>query len=489
MATEPALKPRDRAERGTAAKDIRATRPYLLSPTPLRALARRTASVLALVCLDVIGLTLGLYGALALREYYHGRAPLWGLLWDAPKDWLPFVVLVTLLVFWRAGLYASRERRAGIGSVVSSLLLVTLLTAVFAIVSGHDFSTYAYAPTAFVLCVVAVGLLRASYESLTRDVLTFSQVRRRTLLVGDEDQVAELRHVLGFSRNGIPYEFVGVAEPSPEEVAAVLETEHVDEIVLADPAVDERRLLEIAELGHRSGVRVRIAPRTTELLRERVEYIPGQGVPLFELHPPALAGADWLLKRAFDLVVGSAIVVIGLPLWALIALAVKLDSRGPVLYRSRRIGLHEQEFGMFKFRTMRPDAESRQGALEPANEAPGALFKIREDPRVTRVGRLLRRFSFDEIPNLLNVLKGEMSLVGPRPLPLRDYELLEPWHRKRYLVLPGMTGLWQIAGRSDLSFDELVRLDFYYIENWSTWLDVTILVKTIPAVVGRRGAY
>jgi exopolysaccharide biosynthesis polyprenyl glycosylphosphotransferase len=489
MATEPALKPRDRAERGTAAKDIRATRPYLLSPTPLRALARRTASVLALVCLDVIGLTLGLYGALALREYYHGRAPLWGLLWDAPKDWLPFVVLVTLLVFWRAGLYASRERRAGIGSVVSSLLLVTLLTAVFAIVSGHDFSTYAYAPTAFVLCVVAVGLLRASYESLTRDVLTFSQVRRRTLLVGDEDQVAELRHVLGFSRNGIPYEFVGVAEPSPEEVAAVLESEHVDEIVLADPAVDERRLLEIAELGHRSGVRVRIAPRTTELLRERVEYIPGQGVPLFELHPPALAGADWLLKRAFDLVVGSAIVVIGLPLWALIALAVKLDSRGPVLYRSRRIGLHEQEFGMFKFRTMRPDAESRQGALEPANEAPGALFKIREDPRVTRVGRLLRRFSFDEIPNLLNVLKGEMSLVGPRPLPLRDYELLEPWHRKRYLVLPGMTGLWQIAGRSDLSFDELVRLDFYYIENWSTWLDVTILVKTIPAVVGRRGAY
>jgi len=108
---------------------------------------------------------------------------------------------------------------------------------------------------------------------------------------------------------------------------------------------------------------------------------------------------------------------------------------------------------------------------------------------VTRVGRLLRRFSLDEVPNLLNVFKGQMSLVGPRPLPLRDYELLEPWHRKRYLVLPGMTGLWQIAGRSDLSFDELVRLDFYYIENWSTWLDITILVKTIPAVIGRRGAY
>ena len=488
MATEPAVKPRDEPA-GAAAKGIRATRPRLLSPTPLRALARRVASVLALACLDVIGLTLGLYGALALREYYNGRTPLWGLLWEAPQDWLPFVVLVTLLVFWRAGLYAPRERRAGVGSVVSSLLLVTILTAGFAIVSGHDFATYAFAPTAFVLGVVGVGLLRASYESLTRDVLRFANVRRRTLLVGEPEQMAELRRVLGWSRNGIPYDFVGGVEPAPEDVAAALDREHVDELVLADPAVEERLLLAIAEEAHRRGVRVRVAPRTTELLRERAEYVPGQGVPLFELHPPTLAGTDWLLKRAFDLVAGSAILVAGLPVWLVIALAVKLDSRGPVLYRSRRVGLHEREFGMFKFRTMHGGAEDRQGELEDANEAPGPLFKIRLDPRVTRVGRLLRRFSLDEVPNLLNVFLGQMSLVGPRPLPLRDYELLEPWHRKRYLVMPGMTGLWQIAGRSDLSFDELVRLDFYYIENWSTWLDITILAKTSPAVVGRRGAY
>jgi lipopolysaccharide/colanic/teichoic acid biosynthesis glycosyltransferase len=144
---------------------------------------------------------------------------------------------------------------------------------------------------------------------------------------------------------------------------------------------------------------------------------------------------------------------------------------------------------MFKFRTMHADAEARQPELEEANEAAGPLFKIRSDPRVTRVGGLLRRFSLDEIPNLLNVLRGEMSLVGPRPLPVRDYELLDEWHRKRSHVLPGMTGLWQIAGRSDLSFDELVRLDFYYIERWSLWLDITILARTIPAVLGRRGAY
>ena len=144
---------------------------------------------------------------------------------------------------------------------------------------------------------------------------------------------------------------------------------------------------------------------------------------------------------------------------------------------------------MCKFRTMVDDAASKQAGLEASNEADGPLFKIKNDPRVTRVGAILRSLSLDEVPQVLNVLRGEMSLVGPRPLPLRDYVQLEEWHRRRYLVLPGMTGLWQVSGRISLSFDELVRLDFYYIENWSIWLDITILLKTIPAVLARRGAY
>jgi lipopolysaccharide/colanic/teichoic acid biosynthesis glycosyltransferase len=153
------------------------------------------------------------------------------------------------------------------------------------------------------------------------------------------------------------------------------------------------------------------------------------------------------------------------------------------------MGLGEREFDMLKFRTMHADAAEHQAYLERANEAEGALFKLRRDPRVTSIGAVLRRLSLDEIPQLFNVLRGEMSLVGPRPLPLRDYSQLEEWHRKRYNVLPGMTGLWQISGRSNLGFDDLVRLDFYYLENWSVWLDIAILFKTIPAVLGARGAY
>ena len=232
-----------------------------------------------------------------------------------------------------------------------------------------------------------------------------------------------------------------------------------------------------------------MAPKTSELLTERAEFIPGQGVPLFELRPPVFAGADWFVKRTFDLVVSVLTILVGLPVWLAIAAAIKLSSPGPVFYRDRRIGLHEQEFDMLKFRTMRADAAALQPALEAENEASGALFKIRDDPRVTPMGRLLRRLSLDEVPNVVNVLRGEMSLVGPRPLPVRDFRRLEGWHRKRHLVLPGMTGLWQISGRSQLSFDDLVRLDFYYLENWSIWLDVSILVRTIPAVLARRGAY
>ena len=158
--------------------------------------------------------------------------------------------------------------------------------------------------------------------------------------------------------------------------------------------------------AHRAGVKVRVAPKTTELLTQRAQYVPGQGVPLFELRPPAFAGTDFAVKRSFDIVVSSVLIVVGLPIWLLIAAAIKLTSRGPVFYRDPRIGLGEREFGMLKFRTMVADAPARQRELERANEAGGALFKIRDDPRVTTIGRLLRRFSIDEIPQVLNVLHG-----------------------------------------------------------------------------------
>ena len=488
-------------DRPRVSSDIRATRTSFLARPPLRALLRRLASIAALLTIDVCGLALGLYVALVLRWlYYEHELPLWGVPWEAEEQWLPFLALITVLVFWQAGLYAEREHRAGVGRVVSSLVLVAVLTVVFAWGVDHQFGTYGLAPTAVVTCAAIISVLRASYERLTRDLMHVLGVRRRAVLVGRGDNVEHLLRTLGDTRGGIDYSFVGAISPaqdgipiprlgSLDDLGAVLGERRVDELIVNGGDVSDEQLVELVEQAHQRGVQVRVAPTTAEILTQRAEYVPGQAVPLFELRPPVFAGVDWATKRLFDLAVASVVVVVGLPLWVLIAAAIKLDSRGPVLYRDRRIGLGEHEFGMIKFRTMLSGADRLQDSLETRNEASGPLFKIRDDPRVTRVGAVLRALSLDEVPQALNVLRGEMSLVGPRPLPIRDYHLLEPWHRKRYLVLPGITGLWQISGRSELTFDDLVRLDFYYLENWSIWLDVTILLKTIPAVFGRRGAY
>jgi exopolysaccharide biosynthesis polyprenyl glycosylphosphotransferase len=470
-------------------EDIRAATPYFLSRTPLKSLARRVISILALAALDIGGLILGLYLALALRAVIFDPKPvLWGLLWDHESSWLAFLILLLVLVFWQAGLYAPREIREGSGRVVPSVLLVAAFSLAFAIGTGQHFTTFGLYIVGALFVALLISAFRGSYETLTGAVMRATGVRRKVVLIGSADQRSHLRAMLGASRSGIDYAFVGEVEAG-EDVETMLQEHDLDELIVADAGLDEEGMLDIAERAHRRGVKVRIAPRTTELLVERGEYVPGQGLPLFELRPPIFAGADWATKRTFDLVVSALIVVLGSPVWLLIAAAIKLTSRGPVFYADPRIGLGEQQFRMLKFRTMIAGADLHQEALEPHNEASGPLFKIRRDPRVTPVGGLLRRFSFDEVPNVLNVIRGEMSLIGPRPLPLRDFELLEPWHRRRYNVMPGMTGLWQVAGRADLTFDDLVRLDFYYLENWSIWLDVTILIKTPLAVFGRRGAY
>jgi exopolysaccharide biosynthesis polyprenyl glycosylphosphotransferase len=480
--------------------DIRAHRFPDVVGRSIRTVGRRGLSVASLLVLDLSGLTLGLYSALVVRALYYDETLLTGVLWRAETDWLPFLSLITVLLFWRAGLYAERERRAGMGRIASSLVLVSVIALAFGVGTGNDFRTFGLAPTALVTCALFIGLLRASYEVLSAELLRRAGVRRRAILVGPGPDLADLRQKLGKARGGIDYEFLGALTSSTKDAGLpvlgrlealphVLSTTRVDELIISDSGLSEKDLVEIVQSVHRHGVKVRVVANAAELLIHRGEYVPGQGVPLFELSPPVFAGTDWIVKRTFDYVVSLAVVLIGLPLWIAIAAAIKLTSRGPVLYRDRRIGVGEREFAMFKFRTMYSGALARQRGLEAANEADGPLFKIRRDPRVTPLGAFLRRLSIDEIPQLLNVLLGEMSLVGPRPLPLRDYARLEPWHRKRYLVLPGITGLWQISGRSNLGFDDLVRLDFYYLENWSIWLDITILLRTPPAIIAGRGAY
>jgi exopolysaccharide biosynthesis polyprenyl glycosylphosphotransferase len=221
-----------------------------------------------------------------------------------------------------------------------------------------------------------------------------------------------------------------------------------------------------------------------------VHVSPVDGLPLMWVDQPEFTGTRRVVKRVVDVLVSGAALLVASPLLLVIALAVRLSSRGPVIYRSTRLGRSSEEITVLKFRTMVRDADQIRAQLMEFNEhGDGVLFKMRRDPRVTRVGRVLRQFSLDELPQLVNVFLGSMSLVGPRP-PLP--EEVERYHgdvRRRLLVKPGLTGLWQVSGRSDLSWDESVRLDLYYVENWSLGFDFAIIARTVSAVLRRRGAY
>jgi exopolysaccharide biosynthesis polyprenyl glycosylphosphotransferase len=462
--------------------------------------ARRLARVISLLALDFAGVALAVFTSLILKSLVvRGEVQFHAALHETERI-LPFGYLLTALLFARSGLYAARSLRPGLSRIVGSLFQVAFVALLFAVVSGEHFSSYYLFYGSLAFALLYVSSLRAGYEWLTGVILRAAGYRRRAVLVGTGKLIGDVAHALSDAPHSA-IEVVGFLAPSTlpanglrplgglEDLERVLGSEHVDEVIIADPDFPQVDALELVDQCSQRGVRVRLAPSTMEILIHRAEFIPGQSVPLFELGPPVFEGVDFAMKRTFDVI--GAIVLLALlsPLLLALALAVRVSSRGPILYRSTRRGIGQRPFPCLKFRTMHTDAEEQQADLEELNEATGALFKIREDPRLTRVGSFLRRFSLDELPQLINVLRGEMSLVGPRPLPQRDYEMLEDWHRKRYLVLPGITGLWQVSGRSELDFDDLVHLDFIYLEHWSLALDLTILLKTIPAVVSRRGAY
>jgi exopolysaccharide biosynthesis polyprenyl glycosylphosphotransferase len=347
---------------------------------------------------------------------------------------------------------------------------------------------------------VYIATLRAIHLRVTGWLLDRAGYSRRALLVGPGQRIEAVAHALaGLARTKV--EIVGYVSASPghenglrplgrlKDLPRVLAAERVQEVIIADPDFNQEQAVELVDLCYRNGVMVHVAPSTMDLLLDRAQFVPGQSVPLFTLRPPVFEGIDFALKRTLDLAFATVGLVVLAPLMLAIACAIKLTSRGPVIYRSIRPGIAGKPFHCLKFRTMRDGAERLQAELEALNEKSGAVFKIRRDPRMTPVGRALRRLSLDEVPQLVNVIRGEMSMVGPRPLPMRDFARLDEWHKKRYLVLPGITGLWQVSGRSELDFDDLVRLDFLYLERWSVLLDLSILLKTIPAVLSRRGAF
>src|SRR5215210_992210 len=315
----------------------------------------------------------------------------------------------------------------------------------------------------------------------------------RCLLAGDPSRAEEIRQKLSLTSS--PAELVGVipaaggnpgamTEPAewPAGIGSVLASQEIDRVILAaGPERTGDELLSIISELKAHGVKVSVLPEASRVAGSSVELDHLLGVRRFEI-----TKSSQLIKRSLDLVEGTVLLVLFAPLMAAIAIAIKLGSPGPVMFRHLRVGKQGEHFRMLKFRSMVEGADEHKEELRHLNEAQG-VFKIAQDPRITRVGRWLRRTHLDELPQLFNVIRGDMSLVGPRPLPLDEDQAIEGWHRRRLEVRPGITGYWQVLGSARIPVNEMVKLDYLYVANWSPWGDLKLLLRTVPVVFRRRG--
>jgi exopolysaccharide biosynthesis polyprenyl glycosylphosphotransferase len=360
-----------------------------------------------------------------------------------------------------------------------------------------------------VFFVAAFGIASGG-RLLMRAVLRNARLRGRNLrdmlIVGTNPRAVQFarkmrdNQFLGYRVIGfVDQEWAGMGEFSQsgftlacdfDGLLKYLRSSVVDEVVVALPMRSfHSRASEVAAICEEQGILVRFISNLFDgkISRPQVEVVEGDS--LISHHSVRLEGWPVVAKRAVDILVSASMSLLLLPVFVLTALLIKLTSPGPVFFVQKRLGLNKRHFGIYKFRTMCVDAEKRMKDIEHLNEVSGPVFKIKNDPRITPIGRFLRKTSIDELPQLFNVLKGDMSLVGPRPLPLRDYEgFSEDWQRRRFSVRPGVTCLWQIGGRSSISFEQWMELDLQYIDKWSLLLDLKILLKTIPAVLKGSGA-
>ncbi len=424
--------------------------------------------------------------------------------------YLPLVALLTIvqvLASRREGAYDVRRGRPlfddlyGLVNATTTAIMLLVVLVFFYRRLFYSRIIFIYAGLAI---IVLLGLARVIRSLILARLRQAGQGVDRVLIIGaGEAGRTVMRNLI--AQPDLGYRVIGFLDDDPsksasdigpikalgpvENLPAVAKEYHIDQVIITLPWQYHRKIMRLVNQAEQTGIRPRVVPDLFQLSLGGVDVETINGVPLVSIKQSALIGFNYTLKRVVDVSLTSLALILSAPLWLLIALAIRLDSPGPVLFRQERVGRNGKPFTLYKFRSMQQDAEAQLEQLRDQNEAAGPLFKIRDDPRRTRVGRIIRATSMDELPQGINVLRGEMSLVGPRPGLASEVAQYQDWHRKRLEVLPGITGLWQVSGRSDLTFDEMVMLDIYYAENWSLGLDLRIMLRTVPQLLFGDGAY
>jgi exopolysaccharide biosynthesis polyprenyl glycosylphosphotransferase len=414
------------------------------------------------------------------------------------------------LVFKSVGLYQSK-RLSNRMSEVRDVLKATLMgTAILGVVAR--LFSIEMVDTLFMMYFLSISTLltvisRLALRSMLGSVRRHDRNLRHMLVVGSNPRALQFIRKIQ-ARPELGYRVIGFADEVWTGTESFLRTGYrrvcdldglpgflresvVDEVIMGLPLKSRyQQASQVAALCEEQGIVVRFPSTIFNLKMARTQADEFEGDSLITLFTGGMSeSGPTVVKRTIDILVSGFLILLFSPVFLIVAALIRLTSPGPVWFVQKRMGLNKRIFSMCKFRTMVPDAEQRMAEIEHLNEASGPVFKIKDDPRITPIGRLLRKTSLDELPQLFNVLKGDMSLVGPRPLPVRDYQGFDQdWQRRRFSVRPGITCLWQIAGRSSISFERWMELDMEYIDQWSLWLDLQILVRTIPAVLKGTGA-
>lgn len=428
-------------------------------------------------------------------------------------NYVPFAVFapvllglipVSLLAITFSGLY--RQRRGtewfdDIPSVARSIALATMtLFAGVALLRYPATSRLTFIITWFTATVFVIAG-RALVQLIATTLHKRGIGVERVLVVGGNNLGRIIMQSLA-SRAHLGYQVIGFVDDDRagdfgrfrhlgglDDVERLADVDKIDQVIVALPAASHAAILRIVDHCRQGQVSFKLVPDLYEMSLSRVDVDTVSGIPLIGLKDVSIVGWNAITKRAIDIAVSAFALAALSPIMLVIALLIKIESRGPIMYRHTRIGKSRQPFTMYKFRSMRQDADKQRAALLEQQSGDNRLFKDRRDPRITRVGAVIRRWSLDEFPQFWNVLVGDMSVVGPRPQIPPEVANYEDWHYKRLAVSPGLTGLWQVSGRSELTFDEMVIYDIYYIENWSLGLDFRILLRTAPAVLQGRGAF
>jgi exopolysaccharide biosynthesis polyprenyl glycosylphosphotransferase len=468
-------------------EDIRAIRPARIGHKGIQ--QWRSVGVLAAADLAALGCAWRI--AAQLNQFY---APIpsqlvWWSWFGLPSLFWIFS-FITLLILAAGGLY---NRATAWKDYVRSVQLVSLAY-LFSLVASYFYDPKLDVPRSlfFSAWSLSVGFV-IGFRLLSTLLLQQLEQRQPTVGIFIIASAERLPHLSKLLEQRSHYQIVGAALASTANAKATLRSilkAKAQEVIVEGLPPTELASTLYWQL-RRLGITLRLIPSSVEVLHRRGIPEIFAGMPTFRAAPPMLLGLDYRTKRIIDVTAAALGLLCLAPFFIGIAIAIKFTSPGPIFYRQERVGLHGNIFQMWKFRTMVVNAEVMQAALETQNESQdGILFKIKNDPRRTKIGSFLRRTSIDELPQLINVLVGQMSLVGPRPLPIRDVERFNSWHHIRHQVLPGITGLWQISGRSHLDdFDQAARLDLYYIDNWTLNLDFEILVETLRIVLFANGAY